>query len=147
RVETYSKGMKQRLSIVRALINDPHVLFLDEPTIGLDPVAAHDLRQLIAGLADRGTTIVLTTHYLYEAELLCQRIGIVNKGELIALDSPAELKRLAVGLSVVEATVPAQAATEVSALRELAGTGGMQQTALGSRLLLQFPTERPDETA
>src|SRR5690606_12166880 len=85
--------------------------------------------------------------YMYEAELLCQRIGIVNKGELIALDSPAELKRLAVGLSVVEATVPAQAATEVSALRELAGTGGMQQTALGSRLLLQFPTERPDETA
>ena len=147
RVETYSKGMKQRLSIVRALVNAPEVLFLDEPTIGLDPVGAQELRQLVAGLAHRGTTIVLTTHYMFEAELLCRRIAVVNRGRLAALDTPAALKRLAVGLSVVEATVQGVAAADLERLRAVAGAAGMTQTALGPRLLLQFPTEAPAETA
>lgn len=92
RVENYSKGMKQRLQIARGLVNDPEVLFLDEPTIGLDPVGARDLRQIIKTLKSRGKTIVLTTHYMFEADELCDRIGIVNKGKLIKLDTPENLK-------------------------------------------------------
>lgn len=146
RVETYSKGMKQRLSIARALINNPEVLFLDEPTIGLDPVAAQELRQLVAALADKGTTVILTTHYMYEAELLSHRIAIVKGGKLVALDTPAALKQLAVGLSVVEALVQGMSQSDLAALREHPCSKGMQQSALGPRLMLQFPTENPEET-
>jgi ABC-2 type transport system ATP-binding protein len=144
RVETFSKGMKQRLTIVRGLVNDPEVLFLDEPTIGLDPVGAQELRELVAGLAQNGTTIVLTTHYMAEAELLCRRIGIVQKGKLVALDTPDNLKRLAVGFSVVEAGVQGVSARDLEKVKTLPGAGQIQQAALGARLLLQIPTESPD---
>lgn len=93
KVEGYSKGMKQRLQIARGLINDPEILFLDEPTIGLDPVGAKDLRNIIASLKKQGKTILLTTHYMYEADELCDRIAIINNGELIALDTSTGLKK------------------------------------------------------
>jgi ABC-2 type transport system ATP-binding protein len=144
RVETFSKGMKQRLTIVRGLVNDPEVLFLDEPTIGLDPVGAHELRELVAGLAHGGTTIVLTTHYMAEAEVLCNRIGIIQKGQMVALDTPANLKRLAVGFSVVEAAVQNVSAREIDRVRTLPGAGQVSQSALGARLILQIPTESPE---
>lgn len=144
RVETYSKGMKQRLTIVRGLVNDPEVLFLDEPTIGLDPVGAHELRQLVAGMAQTGKTIILTTHYMAEAEALCGRIGIIQKGKMIALETPTNLKRLAVGLSVVEASVTGLTARQMEELRRLPGAGQIHQAALGARLILQVPTEAPD---
>jgi len=143
-VETYSKGMKQRLTIVRGLVNDPEVLFLDEPTIGLDPVGAHELRELVAGLAHRGTTIVLTTHYMAEAEMLCDRIGIIQQGKMVALDTPSELKRLAVGFSVVEAAVQNVSARDLERVRTLPGAGQVSQAALGARLILQIPTESPE---
>ena len=92
KVETYSKGMKQRLQIARCLINNPDILFLDEPTLGLDPVGAKDLRNIIRELANRGKTILLTTHYMHEAEELCDRIGIIKEGMLVALDSVSGLK-------------------------------------------------------
>lgn len=92
-VETYSKGMIQRLQIAKGLINDPKVIFMDEPTIGLDPVGARDLRKLIIKLKEKGKTVVITTHYLYEADELCDRIAIVHKGELLELDSPKNLKK------------------------------------------------------
>lgn len=91
-VETYSKGMIQRLQIAKGLINDPQVIFMDEPTIGLDPIGARDLRRLIVKLKENGKTVVITTHYLYEADELCDRIAIVHKGELLELDSPKNLK-------------------------------------------------------
>lgn len=144
RVETFSKGMKQRLTIVRGLVNDPEVLFLDEPTIGLDPVGAQELRQLVAGLAALGTTVVLTTHYMAEAELLCGRIGIVQKGKMVALDTPAALKRFAVGYSVVEATLQGATAQDLARVRSLPGAGQVQQAVLGARLILQVPTEEPE---
>jgi ABC-2 type transport system ATP-binding protein len=147
RVETYSKGMKQRLTIVRGLVNEPELLFLDEPTIGLDPVGAHELRQLVARLAADGTTIILTTHYMAEAEALCDRIGIVQKGKMIALDTPAELKRLAVGFSVVEAALQNVSAGDLARVRELPAAGQVQQSPMGARLLLQIPTEAPDRLA
>ena len=92
KVETLSKGMKQRLQIARGLINDPEVLFLDEPTIGLDPSGAAVLRKIIKDLANSGKTILLTTHYMQEADDLCDRIGIIDKGLLIDLDTPENLK-------------------------------------------------------
>ncbi|HWI62900.1 MAG TPA: ABC transporter ATP-binding protein [Symbiobacteriaceae bacterium] len=144
RVESFSKGMKQRLTIVRGLVNDPEVLFLDEPTIGLDPVGAHELRQLVAGLAHSGKTIVLTTHYMAEAEQLCDRIGIIQKGKLVALDTPAELKRLAVGFSVVEAAVQNISSRDLAKVHALPGAGQIHQVAMGARLVLQIPTEAPD---
>lgn len=93
KVETFSKGMVQRLQIARGLINDPDIIFLDEPSIGLDPVGATDLRLLIKKLHQQGKTMILTTHYMYEADELCDRIAIMNKGRIIALDTPANLKK------------------------------------------------------
>ncbi|MGL5676921.1 MAG: ABC transporter ATP-binding protein [Cellulosilyticaceae bacterium] len=92
KVEGYSKGMKQRLQIARGLINDPEVLFLDEPTLGLDPVGAKELRQLILKLKEEGKTILLTTHYMYEAEEVCDRVGIINKGQMLDIGTTQLLK-------------------------------------------------------
>ena len=105
KVETYSSGMTQRLHLARALLHDPEVLFLDEPTVGIDPVGSRELRQTIKDLISFGKTILLTTHYMAEAEELCQRIAIINKGRIVALDSPDALKRRISGDSVIEATV------------------------------------------
>ncbi|MGH2534232.1 MAG: ABC transporter ATP-binding protein [Thermomicrobiales bacterium] len=92
KVKTYSSGMKQRLLVARALINGPRVLFLDEPTRGLDPTSARDLRELIARLSAAGTTVFLTTHYMEEADELCHRVAFISSGRIVALDTPRELK-------------------------------------------------------
>lgn len=91
RVDRFSKGMKQRLALARCLLHDPEVLFLDEPTAGLDPVASYDVRELIRALGRRGRTVFLCTHNLTEAERLCDRVAVLQRGRLIALGSPAEL--------------------------------------------------------
>jgi len=90
-VETLSGGQKQRLAIALAIVNDPEVVFLDEPTTGLDPQARRNLWGLIEALRDDGKTIVLTTHYMEEAERLCDRVGIIDAGSIIALDTPRNL--------------------------------------------------------
>ncbi len=92
KVETYSNGMKQRLLIARSLLHEPKVLFLDEPTRGLDPSSARDIRQTIKELAETGTTVFLTTHYMEEADELCQRVAFISEGAIIALDTPRTLK-------------------------------------------------------
>jgi len=92
KVKTYSSGMKQRLLVARALINRPRVLFLDEPTRGLDPTSARELRQLVADMARGGTTVFLTTHYMEEADELCDRVAFLSRGRIVALDVPRELK-------------------------------------------------------
>jgi ABC-2 type transport system ATP-binding protein len=88
----YSNGMRQRLMIARALLHQPRVLFLDEPTRGLDPGVARDIRSLVAELAQEDVTIFLTTHYMEEADRLCSRVAIINKGAIVALAPPSELK-------------------------------------------------------
>jgi len=88
-----SKGMRQRLLIARALLNNPKVLFLDEPTIGLDPFSAREIREMIIELNKNGTTIFLTTHYMEEADKLCDRIVIIDRGKIVAQDTPKNLKR------------------------------------------------------
>ncbi len=92
KVKTYSTGMRQRLLIARALVNQPRVLFLDEPTRGLDPASARDLREMIASLGAAGTTVFLTTHDMDEADQLCHRVAFLSQGEIVALDAPRELK-------------------------------------------------------
>jgi ABC-2 type transport system ATP-binding protein len=92
RVKTYSTGMKQRLLIARALINNPKVIFLDEPTRGLDPSSARELRLLVRQLAAGGTTVLLCTHYMEEADELCDRVAFLSSGKIVALDTPRELK-------------------------------------------------------
>jgi ABC-2 type transport system ATP-binding protein len=85
--------MKQRLLIARALLHEPEILFMDEPTRGLDPVIANQIRQLIIRLSQDGRTIFLTTHYMEEADRLCDRVAIINHGKIIALDEPQQLKQ------------------------------------------------------
>jgi ABC-2 type transport system ATP-binding protein len=91
RSEKLSGGQRQRLSIAVAMVNEPQVLFLDEPTTGLDPQARRNLWELIRDIRKRGTTVFLTTHYLEEAEVLCDRVAIMDAGRIIALDSPHAL--------------------------------------------------------
>lgn len=119
KIEGYSRGMKQRLHIARALLHDPELLFLDEPTIGLDPVGARELRNTIRDLQSEQKTILLTTHYMFEADVLCQRIAVINQGQIVALDTPTELKHHVSDLSVVEVEVfgiPSQAIERIRAL-------------------------------
>jgi ABC-2 type transport system ATP-binding protein len=105
KVEGYSRGMKQRLHVARTLLHDPEVLFLDEPTLGLDPVGARELRQVIRNLQAEKKTILLTTHYMFEADALCQRIAVIDRGRIVALDTPEALKRHVSDLSVIELEV------------------------------------------
>jgi len=90
-VTQLSGGQKQRFSIVASLVNDPEVVFLDEPTTGLDPFARRNLWELIVDIKKRGKTVILTTHYLEEAEILCDRVAIMNRGEIIAMDKTNQL--------------------------------------------------------
>ncbi len=92
RVQKYSNGMKQRVLIARALLHNPEVLFLDEPTRGLDPHIARDIRSIVTNLARNGMTIFLTTHYMEEADQLSQRVAFLDQGRIIALDTPVRLK-------------------------------------------------------
>jgi ABC-2 type transport system ATP-binding protein len=92
RVKKYSKGMRQRLMIARALVNEPEVLFLDEPTDGLDPVSSRAIRDIVRAEAARGVAILLTTHDMMEADELSDRVAFINEGQLLALDAPESLK-------------------------------------------------------
>ena len=92
RVEGYSRGMRQRLHIARGLLHDPPVVFLDEPTIGVDPVGARELRAMIASLTASGKSVLLTTHYMFEADALCDRIAVIAKGRILAEGTPRQLK-------------------------------------------------------
>lgn len=92
KVETYSKGMKQRLQIARGLLNNPEILFLDEPTLGLDIIGAKKLRELVKKLSQEGKTIIFTTHYMNEAEEICDRVLFINKGEILNIGTINELQ-------------------------------------------------------
>src|SRR3954463_15053169 len=141
RVEGYSRGMRQRLHIARGLLHSPEVLFLDEPSIGVDPVAARELRRTVADLAAAGTTIMLTTHYMAEADELCDRIAVIADGQIQALGTPAELRHHADGRRVVEVEAYGVPDTAVSALR---GLPGVRETAIEERGALQLLTVHSD---
>src|SRR2546422_7654618 len=121
RAEGYSRGMKQRLHVARGLLHDPEGLFLDEPTIGLDPVGARELRSTIASLTAAGKTILLTTHYMFEADALCDRIAVISKGEIVAEGTPGELKSRVASGAVTEVEVYGIPDETVERLRTLEG--------------------------
>jgi ABC-2 type transport system ATP-binding protein len=119
KVEVYSRGMKQRLHLARGLLNDPEVLFLDEPTIGLDPVGARELRLLVRELADAGKTIFLTTHYMFEADAICDRIAVIKNGGIVAEGTPTSIKRSVENKGVIEVEVEAIGPERLAQLRRL----------------------------
>jgi ABC-2 type transport system ATP-binding protein len=121
RVETYSRGMRQRLHIARGLLHDPEIIFLDEPTIGLDPVGARELREMVAGLQRAGKTILLTTHYMLEADELCDRVAIITNGEIVAQGTPTALKRAISNRNVIEIEAFGVDADAISRLRSVDG--------------------------
>jgi ABC-2 type transport system ATP-binding protein len=122
-VEKYSTGMRQRLVLARALLPAPALLLLDEPTVGLDPQAARDLRERVLQLRHEGRTVLLTTHYMEEADQLCDRIAIVDHGRIVALDTPDGLKRGLVATEVVRLEIGASEARDASLIDRLAAGG------------------------
>ncbi|MBV9605265.1 MAG: ABC transporter ATP-binding protein [Solirubrobacterales bacterium] len=132
-VASYSGGQRRRLEIARALASRPRVLFLDEPTVGLDPRIRHELLDVIAGLRAREEmTIVLTTHYLDEAQRLCDRVAIIHQGTIVALDSPAALLA-GLGREILEFRVSGSPEAALAALRER-GVAGTDAFAVGARV-------------
>src|SRR5437588_11952457 len=122
KINGFSGGMVQRLKIARALMHDPAILFLDEPTTGLDPQSRRMMWELLADLNRKGLTILLTTHYMEEADQLCSRAAIIDHGKLLALDSPAQLKRSVPGGYLIELHVRGDIAEPfIASLRSLSG--------------------------
>ena len=121
KVDQLSGGQQQRLMIARALIHEPEILFLDEPTVGLDPQARLALWDVLRGLHDQGRTIIMTTHYVEEADRLCDRLAIIDKGKLLALDTPAGLRARAPGGTLIEVTLDGDAAAVLPAVEALPG--------------------------
>ncbi|MDP9270435.1 MAG: ABC transporter ATP-binding protein [Chloroflexota bacterium] len=117
KVEGYSRGMRQRLHIARGLLHDPQVLFLDEPSIGLDPIGARELRLTVKSLVDAGKTVLLTTHYMFEADALCDRIAVINDGQIVASGTGADLKQLVQNRTIVEIETFGVTAEAVERLR------------------------------
>ncbi|MBI5950535.1 MAG: ABC transporter ATP-binding protein [Chloroflexi bacterium] len=145
RVGGYSRGMKQRLHVARTLLHDPDILFLDEPTIGLDPVGARDFRNVILDLQNQKKTILLTTHYMFEADALSDRIAIINKGRVIALDTPEGLKKHVSDLSVVEVETFGAAETVVEKLRALSFVDALSVEDREQKQMLLIQTARGAE--
>ena len=145
RVEGYSRGMKQRLHVARTLLHDPEVLFLDEPTIGLDPVGARDFRQVIRNLQVQKKTILLTTHYMFEADALCQRVGVINHGRIIALDTPANLKRHVSDLAVIEIETFGVPTRTIEQLRTLPFVAAVNVQNRDQKQALQIHSPRGSE--
>jgi ABC-2 type transport system ATP-binding protein len=126
KVEALSGGQQQRLMIARALTHDPRVVFLDEPTVGLDPQARLGLWEILRELHAQGRTIVMTTHYMEEADQLCDRLAIIDHGKLLALDTPSRLKAQAPGDTLVEVTFDGDTAPVVDAARALDGVSNAE---------------------
>jgi len=145
RVEGYSRGMKQRLHVARTLLHDPEILFLDEPTIGLDPVGARDFRQVIRDLQSEKKTILLTTHYMFEADSLCQRVAVIDKGTIVAMDSPSELKKHVADLSVIEIETFGTSNEVVERVRALSFVDALHVQEQDQRQMLLIQTSRGAE--
>lgn len=143
KVETFSKGMKQRLQIARGLVNNPDILFLDEPSIGLDPVSARQLRDILRNLNEQGTTILLTTHYMYEADELCDRIAFINRGTLIEIDTPANLKKKVDNLSIIECTVLGASQSQIEAIKNLKNIHHLQVNQQDFTYSFRIQTNEP----
>jgi ABC-2 type transport system ATP-binding protein len=138
KVEGYSRGMRQRLHIARGLLHDPAVIFLDEPSIGVDPVAAHELRNTVASLTAMGKTVLLTTHYMFEADALCDRIAVIDQGRLLAEGTPRDLKARVADRTVVEIEAYGVSPQAIDELRGIPGVAGVSVVDRDQAQVLQI---------
>jgi len=145
RVEGYSRGMRQRLHIARGILHDPEVVFLDEPTIGVDPVGARDLRSTIGDLVAAGKTVLLTTHYMFEADALCDRIAVIARGTIVGEGTPAELKAGVAEGRVTEIEVFGVDAPTVDRLRTIDGVTAVAVEEHDQRQVLVVQTAADHE--
>lgn len=141
RVETFSRGMKQRLHIARALVHRPAVLFLDEPSTGLDPIAARSLRQLVRMVNASGTTVVLTTHLMFEADELCGQLAVIRNGQIVRTGSPDSIKSSVRVGRVLEIDFDGDATLAPS---EIGGLPGVSSTAIADSGAFRRLTVRLD---
>lgn len=137
KVEDYSRGMKQKLHIAKGIIHDPEVIFMDEPTIGLDPQASRETRKLTQDLIGQGKTILLTTHYMFEADELCRRIAVINNGRIVALDTPHGLKGLVKDTAVIEVEGFGIDDVVMERVRKLEGVRTVSATASESKQVMR----------
>ncbi len=135
RVGTFSGGMKRRLALARALLHDPQLIYLDEPTLGVDVQARRAIWDYILSLRDQGKTVLITTNYLEEAQVLCERVAIIDHGKLIAVDTPEHLKQT-YGGSVIEVET-AQPVKDTATLRALAGVNDVMQEGTHLKITVQ----------
>jgi len=141
RVENYSRGMKQRLHLARGLVNEPKVLFLDEPTLGLDPEIARDTRNLIRRLSEGGMTIMLTTHYMFEADELCDRLVIISQGRIKGLGSPYSMKSAVRNDTVIEVEASDISEGHREQMRLLPGVSAVSLEQLEGRMMARMVVE------
>ena len=140
KVEDFSRGMKQRLHIARALVNDPEILFMDEPTIGLDPEISRSIRKLIRNLSNSGKTIILTTHYMYEAEELCDRMIILSHGKVVGRGTVGEIKDITSDSSVIHIVTDRDPSEAVEYLNSNPDITGLSVNTVGGRFDTRFST-------
>ena len=133
KVDELSGGQQQRLMITRALLHEPSVIFLDEPTVGLDPQARNALWEILRRLHRDGRTIVMTTHYMQEADELCDRLAIIDRGRLLALDTPERLRRQAPGSTLIDVFVEGDSTVAAARCREVPGVSRVDVAAGGLR--------------
>ncbi len=146
-VEKYSTGMKQRIVLARALLARPPILLLDEPTLGLDPQAARRVRELVKELQAEGHTVLLTTHYMEEADQLSDRIGIIDQGRIIALDTPAGLKQQIGQKDAIKLEVAGWRSEMGGALQQLSGVERLATHYLGTDSLWEVSLHTDDSRA
>jgi ABC-2 type transport system ATP-binding protein len=139
-VGTFSTGMRQRMNVIRALLNRPEVLFLDEPTLGLDPQSSVEIREFVKKLnRESGTTVMLTTHMMVDADLMCDRIAIVDHGKIVALDTSTNLKKLISGAdtTIISLEISNLDAALVDAVRRLECVDAVtQENSLNIRVIV-----------
>jgi ABC-2 type transport system ATP-binding protein len=146
RVEEYSRGMKQKLHLARGILHRPEMLFLDEPTIGLDPKSARETRKLVRSLIQDGVTILLTTHYMFEAEELCPELAVLSRGTIVAHDTIDGLRRRVGGDRTIEVEAYGFDDQEVTALRALPGVTKVAPEEFGPRTRLTVRLRTSDTT-
>jgi ABC-2 type transport system ATP-binding protein len=146
-VEKFSTGMKQRVAISRALLARPPILLLDEPTLGLDPQAARKVRELVSELKDEGHTILLTTHYMEEADQLSDRIGIIDQGKIIALDTPARLKEVIQQKDVIRMEISGWHDELTEPLQRLPGVDNLISRSMGVESLYEVSLQAESSRA
>jgi len=146
-VEKYSTGMKQRVAIAKALLARPPIILLDEPTLGLDPQAARRVRELVTELKAEGHTILLTTHYMEEADQLSDRIGIIDQGRIIALDTPAALKRRIGQKDAIRLEVAGWRPEMAAPLQQLPGVDQLVTRHLGADMPWEISLHANDSRA